>query len=65
MLSDTQFSELLANRILRIKGWGVWRLLNRKQGKTFCGARNEYVEPVYNTRIKFTPDVVLKEKINK
>lgn len=49
----------------KIDGFGIWEKLPRKKGKAFCGFQNKEGKPIYKTRIKFTSDKKLKDRLCK
>jgi nucleoid DNA-binding protein len=42
---------------------GVFHLLPRKQGKTFCGFRNKEGTPLFSKRVRFTISKELRKKL--
>lgn len=42
---------------------GVFHLLPRKRGKTFCGFRNKEGTPLFSKRIRFTVDKQLRKDL--
>jgi|14BtaG_2_1085337.scaffolds.fasta_scaffold73995_2 hypothetical protein len=48
-----------------IDGVGVFELLPRRQGKTFCGFRNMEGTPRFSKRVRFTSSLKFRNEICK
>jgi nucleoid DNA-binding protein len=57
--------DLKTNGYVEIEGFGVFELLPRRQGKTFCGFRNKEGEPRFTKRLRFKISKQLRNELCK
>jgi nucleoid DNA-binding protein len=57
--------DLKENGYVEIEGFGVFELLPRKQGKTFCGFRNKEGTPQFSKRLRFKVNRKLRNELCK